>query len=223
MLAKKTQVCYTKNTMKQTDKKLALAELERLYPDAKPALHYTTTYELLVAVVLSAQCTDERVNKVTEVLFKEHNTPQKMLLLNQEQLEKYIFSCGLYHSKAEHILSLSKDLVEKFNGQVPCTLEELRSLAGVGRKTANVVYSVAFNGDAIAVDTHVFRVANRIGLTKANNPLNTEKGLMKILDKNLWSKMHHYLIYLGRSFCKAGKPDCENCPIKENCEKKIKR
>lgn len=206
---------------KQTAKEIAQI-LAGIFPD-KPALKFSSAYELLIAVVLSAQCTDERVNKVTERLFKEHNTPQKMLLLTQEQLEKFIFSCGLYHSKAEHILSLSKDLMEKFNGQVPNTLEELRSLAGVGRKTANVVYSVAFNGDAIAVDTHVFRVANRIGLTKADNPLNTEKGLMKILEKNLWSKMHHYLIYLGRSFCKAGKPDCQNCPIKEKCEKKIKR
>ncbi|MBO7149426.1 MAG: endonuclease III [Clostridia bacterium] len=206
---------------KQTAKEIAQL-LAGIFPD-KPALKFSSAYELLIAVVLSAQCTDERVNKVTEQLFKEHNTPQKMLSLTPEQLEKFIFSCGLYHSKAEHILSLSKDLMEKFNGQVPKTLEELRSLAGVGRKTANVVYSVAFNGDAIAVDTHVFRVANRIGLTKADNPLNTEKGLMKILDKNLWSKMHHYLIYLGRSFCKAGKPDCQNCPIKEKCEKKIKR
>ena len=206
---------------KQTAKEIAQI-LAGIFPD-KPALKFSSAYELLIAVVLSAQCTDERVNKVTERLFKEHNTPQKMLLLTQEQLEKFIFSCGLYHSKAEHILSLSKDLMEKFNGQVPNTPEELRSLAGVGRKTANVVYSVAFNGDAIAVDTHVFRVANRIGLTKADNPLNTEKGLMKILEKNLWSKMHHYLIYLGRSFCKAGKPDCQNCPIKEKCEKKIKR
>lgn len=206
---------------KETAKVIA-QKLSGVFPD-KPALKFSNEYELLIAVVLSAQCTDERVNKVTEELFKEHNTPQTMLLLTQEQLEKYIFSCGLYHSKAEHILSLSKDLVEKFNGQVPSSLEELRSLAGVGRKTANVVYSVAFNGDAIAVDTHVFRVANRIGLVKADNPLNTEKGLMKILDKKIWSKMHHYLIYLGRSFCKASKPDCENCPIKENCEKKIKR
>ena len=206
---------------KQTAKEIAQI-LAGIFPD-KPALKFSSAYELLIAVVLSAQCTDERVNKVTERLFKEHNTPQKMLSLTQEQLEKFIFSCGLYHSKAEHILSLSKDLMEKFNGQVPNTPEELRSLAGVGRKTANVVYSVAFNGDAIAVDTHVFRVANRIGLTKADNPLNTEKGLMKILEKNLWSKMHHYLIYLGRSFCKAGKPDCQNCPIKEKCEKKIKR
>ncbi len=207
----------TKKTAKEIARKLS-----GIFPD-RPALNFTSPFELLIAVVLSAQCTDERVNKVTERLFKEYNTPEKMLSLTQEQLEKYIFSCGLYHSKAEHILSLSKDLIQKFNGQVPQTLEELRSLAGVGRKTANVVYSVAFNGDAIAVDTHVFRVSNRIGLVKADNPLKTEKGLMKILDKNLWSKMHHYLIYLGRSFCKAGKPDCENCPIKNECEKKIKR
>ena len=206
---------------KKTAKEIA-QKLSGFFPD-KPALKFSSPFELLIAVVLSAQCTDERVNKVTEKLFKEYNTPQKMLLLSQAELEKYIFSCGLYHSKAEHILSLCKDLIEKFDGQVPANLEDLRSLAGVGRKTANVVYSVAFNGDAIAVDTHVFRVSNRIVLVKADNPLNTEKGLMKLLDKNLWSKMHHYLIYLGRSFCKAGKPDCENCPIKNDCEKKIKR
>lgn len=189
----------------------------------KPALNFSSPYELLIAVVLSAQCTDERVNKVTEKLFLEFNTPEKMLTLKQEQLEKYIFSCGLYKSKAEHILSLSKDILEKFNGQVPNTLKDLRSLAGVGRKTANVVYSVAFNGNAIAVDTHVFRVANRIGLVNADNPLKTEKGLMEILDESDWSRAHHYLIYLGRSYCKAGKPDCVNCPIQEFCKKKIKR
>ena len=120
-------------------------------------------------------------------------------------------------------MSASFDIVNKFNGQVPNNLQDLRSLAGVGRKTANVVYSVAFKGDAIAVDTHVFRVSNRIGLVKADNVLKTEKGLMEILDKKDWSRAHHYLIYLGRSFCKASKPDCENCPIKELCLKKVKR
>ncbi len=188
----------------------------------KPALNFSTPFELLVAVVLSAQCTDQRVNLVTKELFKNYNTPEKMLLLSQEELEKYIFSCGLYRAKAEHILSLSRDIIEKFNGQVPSTLKELQTLSGVGRKTANVVYSVAFKGDAIAVDTHVFRVANRIGLVSASNPLQTEKGLMKILDKKDWSKAHHYLIYLGRSYCKAQSPNCENCPIKDLCEKKIK-
>ena len=189
----------------------------------KPALNFRTPYELLIAVILSAQCTDERVNKITAELFKNYNTPQEMLKLSQTELERYIFSCGLYKSKAEHILSASKDIVEKFNGQVPTSLEDLRTLAGVGRKTANVVFSVAFKGQAIAVDTHVFRVSNRIGLVKENNVLATEKGLMKILDKNDWSRSHHYLIYLGRSFCKASKPDCQNCPISNECEKKIKR
>lgn len=189
----------------------------------KPALNFSTPFELLVAVVLSAQCTDQRVNVVTKELFKNYNTPEKMLLLSQEELEKYIFSCGLYRAKAEHILSLSRDIIDKFNGQVPSTLKELQTLSGVGRKTANVVYSVAFKGDAIAVDTHVFRVANRIGLASANSPLKTEKGLMEILDKKDWSKAHHYLIYLGRSYCKAQKPNCENCPIKDLCEKKIKK
>jgi endonuclease-3 len=206
---------------KQTAKEI-ITKLSGIFT-SKPALLYTTPFELLIAVILSAQCTDERVNKITRVLFEEYNTPQKMLTLSQEQLEKYIFSCGLYKSKASHILSACKDIVDKFDGQVPNTLDQLRSLAGVGRKTANVVYSVAFGGDAIAVDTHVFRVSNRIGLVNADNPLNTEKGLMKILEKSDWSSAHHYLIYLGRSYCKASKPDCENCPISEYCLKKIKR
>lgn len=189
----------------------------------KPALEFSTPYELLVAVILSAQCTDERVNKVTRELFKEYNTPQKMLALSNQQLEKYIFSCGLYKNKAEHILSASKAIIENFNGEVPSSLEDLRSLAGVGRKTANVVYSVAFGGNAIAVDTHVFRVSNRIGLAKANNVLKTEYQLMENIDKSDWSRAHHYLIYLGRSYCKAKNPDCTNCPISDDCSKKIKR
>jgi endonuclease-3 len=208
--------------MTKTKAKLIVDILSGVFTD-KPALNFSTPYELLIAVILSAQCTDQRVNVITKELFKEYNTPEKMLTLSQEKLEKYIFSCGLYKSKAEHILSASKDILQKFNGQVPNNLDDLRSLAGVGRKTANVVYSVAFKGDAIAVDTHVFRVSNRIGLVNEKTVLGTEKGLMKILDKNDWSRSHHYLIYLGRSFCKAGKPDCENCPIKEHCSKKIKR
>lgn len=207
------------------DKKTAKLIVDRLagiFTD-KPALNFNTPYELLVAVILSAQCTDERVNKITARLFENYNTPQKMLTLSQEQLEKYIFSCGLYKSKAEHILSASKDIVEKHGGEVPSSIEQLQTLAGVGRKTANVVYSVAFKGAAIAVDTHVFRVSNRIGLVKADNVLKTEKGLMKILDKEDWSRAHHYLIYLGRSYCKAQKPDCTACPIQEYCRKNIKK
>ena len=156
--------------MKKIDKQTALIELTKLYPDAKPALNYSTPYELLVAVVLSAQCTDERVNQVTAVLFQEYSTPEKMVTLSQAELEKYIFSCGFYRNKAAHILSASRDILERFAGEVPSTIEELMSLAGVGKKTANVVYSVAFGGAAIAVDTHVFRVSNRLGLAKGKTP-----------------------------------------------------
>lgn len=189
------------------------------YPQAKPALIYNSVYQLLVCVILSAQCTDERVNKVTEKLFQNYGTPQKMLTLDKDNLGKMIFSCGLYNSKAEHILSATKDIVEKFGGEVPSTIEELRSLAGVGRKTANVVYSVGFGGDAIAVDTHVFRVSNRIGLAKAKDVLSTEKQLMDIIDKDVWSKAHHYLIWHGRKICSAKKPACDVCPLESVCEK----
>ena len=188
----------------------------------KPALNFDTPYQLLIAVILSAQCTDERVNKVTAVLFKDHGTPEKMLSLTVSELSRYIFYCGLYKTQAEHILSATKDIIEKFGGEVPNDLESLRSLAGVGRKTANVVYSVAFNGNAIAVDTHVFRVSNRIGLASAKDVLNTEKQLMALIKEDDWRRCHHYLIYLGRSYCKAGKTDCVNCPISELCEKKFR-
>ncbi len=195
-----------------------LAELERLYPDARPALHYGTSYELLIAVILSAQCTDERVNKVTAVLFKEHNTPEKMLTLSQEELEKYIFSCGLYRSKAAHILSASHDIVEKFGGEVPSEHKQLKSLAGVGQKTANVVYAVAFGGDAIAVDTHVFRVSNRLGLAHADTPEKTEQQLKQVIPQSDWSKAHHWLIFHGRRVCHSQKPDCINCTLNKWCQ-----
>ena len=195
-----------------------LAELERLYPDARPALHYGTPYELLIAVILSAQCTDERVNKVTAELFKEHNTPEKMLTLSQEELEKYIFSCGLYRSKAAHILSASRDIVEKFGGEVPSEHKQLKSLAGVGQKTANVVYAVAFGGDAIAVDTHVFRVSNCLGLAHADTPEKTEQQLKQVIPQSDWSKAHHWLIFHGRRVCHSQKPDCINCTLNKWCQ-----
>ena len=204
--------------MKTIDKKTALAELQQLYPDAKPALHYTTAYELLVAVILSAQCTDERVNKVTAVLFKKYSTPEEMVTLSQAELEKYIFSCGFYRMKAEHILSASRDILEKFGGEVPNTVETLMSLAGVGKKTANVVYAVAFGGDAIAVDTHVFRVSNRLGLAKGDTPLAVEAGLCKAIPKSDWSKAHHWLIYHGRRVCHSQRPSCESCTLAHICD-----
>ncbi|MDE5766274.1 MAG: endonuclease III [Clostridia bacterium] len=201
----------------QTNDKI-LKELARLYPDARPALKYNSPYELLVAVILSAQCTDERVNKVTAELFKEHNTPAAMLTLTQEELEKYIFSCGFYHHKAAHILSASADIMQKFGGEVPRDFNELKSLAGVGQKTANVVWSVAFGEDAIAVDTHVFRVSNRLGLACADNPLKVEEGLKKVIPKSDWSKAHHWLIYHGRRVCHSQRPACADCTLKEYCK-----
>lgn len=204
--------------MKKSAKQSALAELEKLYKGAKPALKFRTPYELLVAVILSAQCTDARVNIVTEKLFANYSTPKAMCTLTQEELEKYIFSCGFYRMKAEHILSASKDILEKFDGEVPKTVAELQTLAGVGKKTANVVYSVAFGGDAIAVDTHVFRVSNRLGLAKGKTPEKVEEGLQKAIPKKDWSKAHHWLIYHGRLVCHSQKPDCEQCTLKEYCD-----
>ena len=182
-----------------------------------PALQYRTPYELLVAVILSAQCTDERVNKVTEVLFREHGTPQKMLSLSQEELEQYIYSCGFYRNKAAHILSASKDILVRFGGEVPASREELETLAGVGRKTANVVYAVAFHGNAIAVDTHVFRVANRLGLARGKTPLEVEKGLMAVIPEQDWSKAHHWLIWHGRKVCHSQRPACDVCTLAPHC------
>lgn len=194
-----------------------LNELAALYPDAAPALAFRSPYELLVAVILSAQCTDERVNKVTKELFREHNTPESMLLLSQEALEKYIYSCGFYHNKAKHILAASREIIEKFGGKVPGTLEELRTLAGVGRKTANVVYAVAFGGDAIAVDTHVFRVSKRLGLADGKTPEQVEEGLMRAISRKDWSRAHHYLIFHGRRVCHSQRPDCGNCTLAHLC------
>lgn len=202
--------------MKKTD--IIIEKLEKMYPDADTELKFNSEYELLVAVMLSAQCTDKRVNQVTEKLFVDYNTPEKMLTLSQEELEQKIFSCGFYKNKAKNILKTSKTLVEKYNGKVPDNLKELQELDGVGRKTANVVGAVAFNIPAIAVDTHVFRVANRIGLTNAKNELNTELQLQKVIPKDKWLRVHHLIIWHGRRCCDARKPKCEECLIKEECK-----
>ena len=188
------------------------------YPDPIPALKYSTPFELLIAVILSAQCTDERVNRVTEKLFQRASTPEEVSKMTVEELESYIFSCGLYHSKAVHIISASKAIIENFNGEVPSTLEGLRSLDGVGRKTANVVYSVAFHGHAIAVDTHVFRVSNRLGIANGKTPLSVENQLMEVFPEEKWSHLHHSIIFHGRRVCDARKPNCEGCKLNEYCK-----
>lgn len=204
-----------KMTKKQVDNVIKI--LSSLYYGAKPALNFNSNYELLVAVMLSAQCTDERVNKVTSVLFKDYNTPQKMVTLTQSELAKIILPCGLNNSKAKNILSASNSIINNFGGQVPNSFSDLISLDGVGRKTADVVISVAFGQDAIAVDTHVFRVSNRIGLANATTPYKVEMQLMQKIKKEEWSKAHHYLIYHGRRVCKAQNPDCNVCPLSKYC------
>ena len=208
--------------MNKKKAKIIVDKLETEYFGAKPALNFSSPFELLVAVILSAQCTDERVNKVTKVLFEKYNTPTSILTLSPSQLASIILPCGLNNSKAKNILLSAKSIVENFNGEVPSDYDKLLTLAGVGRKTANVVYSIAFGGDAIAVDTHVFRVSNRIGLANASNVIKTEKQLMKAIEKNKWSKAHHYLIYHGRRVCTAKNPKCENCVISNECEYKNK-
>lgn len=202
---------------KQTALKI-LDYLKNRYPNPVPKLEFGSNYQLLVAVILSAQCTDERVNKVTKELFKDHGTPESMLNLSSEQLERAIYSCGFYHNKAKHILSATRDIIQKHGGEVPADFNELRKLAGVGQKTANVVWSVAFNGDAIAVDTHVFRVSNRLGLANANTPNKVEEQLKEIIPKNRWSESHHFLIFYGREVCSAKKPKCSECELSSYCK-----
>ncbi|MDU1443630.1 MAG: endonuclease III [Clostridium cochlearium] len=198
--------------------KRVLDILGKTYPEAKCQLDFKSPYELLVSTILSAQCTDKRVNKVTSELFKEYNTPEKMLQLSQEELGTKIKSCGLYNNKSINILEASKKILQDFKGKVPQTMEELMSLPGVGRKTANVVLSNAFGIPAIAVDTHVFRVSNRIGIAKGKNPNEVEMELMKNIDRDMWSITHHYLIWHGRYTCKSRKPQCEQCSIAPYCE-----
>ena len=200
-----------------------LSCFEELYPNPVCALNFTSAYELLVAVMLSAQCTDIRVNIVTKDLFKIANTPEDMVNLGEEKLKKIIYPCGFYNNKAKSIITTSKDLINKFNGQVPQTLEELTSLAGVGRKTANVVIANAFNGQTIAVDTHVHRISKRLGLCKQNStPLDCEMSLLKVIPKNKRSKFHHQAIWFGREHCKAIKPKCEGCKLMDICKYKNK-
>lgn len=191
--------------------------LKQLYPNPKCELNYSSVFELLVAVILSAQCTDARVNKVTEVLFKKYNTPQQFVNIDINELQQIIYPCGFYHNKAKNIINCAKAIVNNFNGQVPDNIEDLQKLAGVGRKTANVVYSLYFGGDAIAVDTHVFRVSNRLEIAKGNTPDKVEQQLMKNFDKTEWSKLHYRLVLFGRYVCKAKKPDCQNCALKYVC------
>ena len=191
--------------------------LRELYPNAKPALTFKTPFELLIAVILSAQCTDVRVNVVTGRLFQYANTPEAIAALGQVKLETAIHDCGFFRMKAKHILETCHILLQEYGGEVPADFEALQKLPGVGRKTANVVMSVAFHAPAIAVDTHVFRVANRLHLAVGKTPLEVEKGLQKTIPRADWSDAHHWLILHGRQLCKARKPLCGECPLASIC------
>ena len=195
-----------------------LDELENNYYDAKTELNYSNPFELLIATMLSAQCTDKQVNKVTPFLFEKYKNPYGFAHADQGVLEKEIYSCGFYRTKSKNIIQTSNILIDKYGGQVPSDIDLLRQLPGVGRKTANVVASNAFNIDAIAVDTHVFRVSNRLGLAKADNVEETEIQLMKNIPKDKWSRAHHWLIYHGRQICTARNPKCDKCFLSDYCE-----
>ncbi|MBL7481708.1 endonuclease III [Legionella bononiensis] len=193
-----------------------------LNPHPTTELNYHTPFELLIAVILSAQATDVSVNKATEQLYSVANTPQAILDLGLEQLKSYIKSIGLYNSKAQNIIKTCDILINQYQGEVPNQREALESLPGVGRKTANVVLNTAFGQPTMAVDTHIFRVANRTGLAKGKTPLAVELGLLKNIDPEFLQDAHHWLILHGRYICTARNPQCSSCPIYDLCEYKDK-
>jgi len=193
------------------------------YPNPRCELNYSNAYTLLVAVVLSAQSTDKGVNRATEELFKIADTPQKMAALGLDKLKHYIKTIGLYNNKAKNIIALSKELTEKYQGEVPHNREALENLAGVGRKTANVVLNVWFNEPTLAVDTHVMRISHRLNMSDGKNPLEVEKDLLKVLPDNYKKNANHWLVLFGRYICKAQKPDCPNCPVSSFCHSADKR
>ena len=195
-----------------------LDKLLQAHPQPECELNFSSPFELLVAVILSAQCTDKRVNEVTKTLFAKYNKPQDFAQIRQEELERLIYSCGFYRSKAAHIISCARDIVERFGGEVPEDFESLLSLAGVGRKTANVVGGVAFGKQTMAVDTHVLRLANRIGFISSNKPEEVERRLVEIFPQERLTQAHHLLILHGRYVCTARRPDCAACPITQYCK-----
>ena len=207
--------------------KFVLEKLEEKFGKPKCALNYDTPFELLVAVILSAQCTDKRVNIVTEAMFKEYNTPEQFATMDIEKIEELIKSTGFYRNKAKNIQKASQQLLEKYNGELPQEMDKLLELGGVGRKTANVVRGEVWGlADGITVDTHVKRITNLLGLTEEQDPVKIERDLMKIVPKKSWIDLSHYIILQGRDKCIARRPKCDECEIKEACkyyEKKLKK
>lgn len=194
--------------------------LKKEYPDATCSLNFETPFQLLVAVMLSAQCTDERVNKTVPPLFAKYRDARDFLSIDLKVLEDFIYPCGFYHTKAQNIIACAKKIVEDFDGKVPQTMEELISLPGVGRKSANVIMLDAFkNPIGIAIDTHAKRISNRIGLSLEKDPLKVEQDLLKIFPKKYLADINHLLVFHGRKICISRKPNCEICPISNICEK----
>ena len=200
-----------------------LKRLEKAYPDAKCALQHTNPFQLLVATILSAQCTDQRVNMVTPGLFKKYPTPQDFAALRPEVLEAEIRSTGFYRNKTKSILGASQKIVKEFGGKVPRTMEELLTLPGVARKTANVVLGTAFGiASGVVVDTHVHRIAQRLDLTKQKTPEKIEQDLIKLIPQDQWIDFSHEIIFHGRRCCTARKPNCPTCPVEDLCYSKDK-
>jgi len=204
--------------MRPEQVKRIFERLAGIWPEPKPALKFNNPFQLLVATILSAQSTDEQVNRLTPALFARYPDAVALAAARVEEVEKYIRGCGLYHNKARHLVAMARQLVEKHRGEVPRQREELERLPGVGRKTASVVLNNAFGEPALAVDTHVFRVANRLGLVEAKNEKETERQLTALLPPEKWGPAHHWLILLGRTWCQARKPRCQDCPVVSDCE-----
>lgn len=203
--------------MKKTEE--LINELSKCYDGEKGSLDFTTPFELLVAVMLSAQCTDARVNIVTKDLFKVANTPQAFAKMEVKEIEKLISSISFYRNKAKHIKECSIQIIENYNGIVPASMEELTTLSGIGRKSANVIMLEAFNNcQGIAVDTHAHRLSNRLGLSNENDPSKIEQDLLKKIPKKYWRLMNHLLVYHGREVCKAKNPLCDKCTITSFCK-----
>ncbi|RDH45047.1 endonuclease III [Zooshikella ganghwensis] len=208
--------------MNKEKRQQIFSRLKAQNPNPTTELNYTTPFELLIAVILSAQATDVGVNKATVKLFPVANTPEKILALGLTKLKSYIKTIGLYNAKAENIIKTCQILIEKYNAEVPDTREALESLPGVGRKTANVVLNTAFQQPTMAVDTHIFRLSNRTGIAPGKNVLEVEKRLLRLVPKEFLMDAHHWLILHGRYVCKARKPQCGSCIIEDLCEYKEK-
>ncbi len=193
--------------------------LKEYYPDATCSLDFNSPFEMMVSVMLAAQCTDERVNKTTPNLFDKYNTPEAMAKVDLKELEEIIHPCGFFKTKAKNLKACSQKLLDEFNGQVPQSMEDLQSLPGVGRKSANVIMLEAFhNPQGIAVDTHAKRISNRMGFSKESEPEKVEQDLLKQIPKEYYYDVNHLLVWHGRKICDARKPKCEECPVKEYCD-----